>query len=669
MSETIKVTINDHEVFVPEGTNLIDAAEMAGIHIPNLCYLKGMRGIGACRMCLVEVEGMKAPMIACTTKVKDGMVVRTDSEHLRELRRFIIDLILSMHPLDCMTCTKAGACTLQKYAYELGIKESSFSRKKFGHSIDDANPFIKREPDYCILCGRCVRICKEQGTSILDFMGRGVGAKVTTAKDIPLQDAGCTFCGSCIDVCPVNAIVEADRWQKAREWECKRIDTVCLSCGNACAIRVSTSNGSIVKVNSSAPDGSAEKYICAIGRFGFDALLSDTRITVPMKKMGDGFQAISWQEAIDIISERLSSSKDIGIITTGDLVNQDAFVLARFASDVLKTENVDTTVSLYADPESMKFSDRVDIDEADLIMVVGLDPDQYKRVLPALDAVVRKRASRGAKLIVINSSQTVLGLKADISIKDDEIIVLSRIAKALIEKGKIENAELNNALSDISTDEESQKVEEMISGATYPVIFCHPSLFGAARNLKLITDIKVVAVPYEANARGVIAMGLVQSGKSIKEMLSGSVNVLYAVGQIPSETRPDVDFIVAQASYLTGLAEKADIVLPAATYLESDGTIIDYTGRVRDLNRVINPIGNAKQHRDIFIELSKAMNSPIKESFKDIKSAHEVGKLEFRPFNRKEGLDTDSQRFIESTNEGILKHSRLLWLTEVAEKV
>jgi len=669
MSETVKVIIDDHEVFVPVGTNLIDAAEMAGIHIPNLCYLKGMRGIGACRMCLVEIEGMKAPMIACTTKVKDGMVVRTNSEHLQELRRFIIDLIISMHPLDCMTCTKAGACTLQKYAYELGIKESSFSRKKFGHSIDDANPFIRREPDYCILCGRCVRICKEQGTSVLDFMGRGVGAKVTTAKDIPLQDAGCTFCGSCIDVCPVNAIVEADRWQKAREWECKKTDTVCLSCGNACAIRVSSTNGSIVKINSSAPEGSVEKYICAIGRFGFDAILSDIRLTIPMKRIRDGFQAISWKEAFDILSERLSSSKDIGIITTGDLVNQDAFVLAKFASDVLKTENVDTTVSLYADPESMKFSDSIDIDMADLIIVAGLDSDQYKRILPGLDVAIRKRVSRGAKLIVINSSQTILGLKADISIREDEVSALSRIARALTEKNKGVNTELINAVSDVSLNEESQKAEEMISGATYPVLFCHPALFDAARNLKLITDIKIVAVPYEANARGVIAMGLVPTGKSIKDMLSGSVDVLYAIGQIPSETRPDADFIIAQTPYLTGIAEKADIVLPATTYLESDGTIIDYTGQVKELNRAINPIGNAKQHRDIFIELSKAMNSPIKESFKDIRSAHEVGKLEFKSFERIEGLDTNPQVFIESLNEGILRHSRLLWLSETLEEV
>ncbi|MEW6409290.1 MAG: 2Fe-2S iron-sulfur cluster-binding protein, partial [Nitrospirota bacterium] len=211
MSKTVNLKIDGKEVQAIEGMNLIDAAEIAGIHIPNLCYIKGMKGIGACRLCLVEIEGLKAPMIACTTKVKEGMVVNTETEKVQEIRKFVIDLILSMHPLDCMTCTKAGLCNLQKYAYNFEIKESSFTRKKFGFPLDEGNPFIKRDPDYCILCARCVRVCKEQGTNVLDFMGRGVGSKVTTANDSPLHESGCTFCGSCIDVCPVNAILEADR--------------------------------------------------------------------------------------------------------------------------------------------------------------------------------------------------------------------------------------------------------------------------------------------------------------------------------------------------------------------------------------------------------------------------------------------------------------------------
>jgi len=285
MAKLINLKIDGKDVQVAEGTNLIDAAETAGIHIPNLCYMKGMKGIGACRLCLVEAEGGKAPLIACNTKVKEGMNISTATERVQEVRKFVIDLILSMHPLDCMTCTKAGVCNLQKYAYDFEIKESNFTRKKFGYPTDEANPFIKRDPEYCVLCSRCIRICKAQGTNVLEFSGRGVGAKVVTANDTPLQDSTCTFCGNCIDVCPVNAILESDRWRKGREWEYEKIDSVCLSCGNGCSISVSRKDGEVVKINSGAPEGAAERFLCAVGKCGFDSMSGDRRVTVPMKRV------------------------------------------------------------------------------------------------------------------------------------------------------------------------------------------------------------------------------------------------------------------------------------------------------------------------------------------------------------------------------------------------
>lgn len=173
----MRIVIDGKEVYAPAGMVLLDAAEQAGIHIPNLCYLKGMNAIGACRLCLVEVDGLKAPVMACNTKVKEGMVVRTKTEKLIELRRFVIELILSMHPNDCLTCTKAGICELQNYAYELGIKDTPFTKKRLGYKPDDTNPYIKRQPDYCIFCSRCIRVCKEQGTAVLNFMGRGIESK------------------------------------------------------------------------------------------------------------------------------------------------------------------------------------------------------------------------------------------------------------------------------------------------------------------------------------------------------------------------------------------------------------------------------------------------------------------------------------------------------------
>ncbi len=666
MSDSVKLKIDGKDVTVPAGTNLIDAAETAGAHIPNLCYLKGSRGIGACRLCLIEVEGGKAPVVGCITKAKEGMVVNTKTEKVEEIRKFIIDLIISMHPLDCMTCTKAGGCTLQKYAYDYGVKESSYTRKSFNYAVDEANPFIKRDPDYCILCGRCVRACKEQGTDVLEFMGRGVGAKVITALDKPLQESDCTFCGSCVDACPVNALLEADRWRKGREWDYTRTSSACLSCGNGCDIEVSEMDGMVVKVNAGADDGSVEKYICAIGRFGFDALTSDARVTSPMKRVNGSLQEITWKEAIDTVAQKLKAAGGkAGIISTANILNQDAFVLSKLAADAVKTKNIDTSASLYATAESLKSSDEISLDNADAIVIAGIDPDQWTRHLPALSAGIRKRASRGAKLIVLNERETKTMASAAVSLQGDEAQSLAEIAKGLINQGNKADKDLDAAVSGVAVTEEGAKAAEILAKAQSAVVLCSPALFGAARNLSLLGDIKVAAVPYEANARGVAAMGMTTDGKSFSEMADGGVDVLYAVGEVPVKGKPKAGFIIAQSSYLTGLAKDADIVLPAAASLESEGTITDYLGRVKNVHRCIEPAGDSMQHKDIIIEISKALGSPVSDA--DIKTAHEISKARFSPFEKTRGLDAAPESITECENEAVLNKSRLLWLKEGAE--
>jgi NADH dehydrogenase/NADH:ubiquinone oxidoreductase subunit G len=680
MTKQVKLTIDGKEIEVAENTNIIDAAEQAGIHIPNLCYLRGMKGIGACRLCLIEIEGMKAPVIACNTRAKEGMVINTRTEKVQEIRKFVIDLILSMHPLDCMTCTKAGICNLQKYAYEFDLKESSFTRKKFGYPVDEANPFIKRDPDYCILCGRCVRVCKEQGTNVLEFMGRGVGSKVVTADDKPLQESECTFCGSCVDACPVNALLEADRGRKGREWEYEKIKSVCLLCGNGCDILVSTKDGKIRKINAGAIEGSVEKFICAYGRFGFDCIEAETRLISPMMRFDGELREATWEDALNMVANKLKTAvKDTGFISVASLLNEDAITLKKLAKNVVRTKNYDTTLSLYADSDSIGDSQKADIDRADLVVLVDLNPSQWDRILPALDASLRKRIDRGAKLVVINSSATKIGEVATLNIKGNEISVLKGIAKTLIAKGLKAGKGLRASVEDVRITEEIEKAATLIAEAHEPLIFSSPSFFQASANIALLKG-KVICVPLESNARGITLMGLTTEGKTYKEMTviaeskeqsaKSAVKVLYTVGEVPLPKRPEgVEFLIVQNSHLTELAKQADIVLPSATFLESAGTIIDYMGRMKYLPKVIEPQGESKSHRDIFIHLSRIMGVQIKKPTEaEINKAAKLKtKLSFRPFVKKEGLNISPNDLIESVNASVINGSRLLWLKETGK--
>ncbi len=665
MANMVNLTIDGIKVQAPEGMNLVDAAALNGIHIPNLCYLKGIKAVGACRLCLVEVSTQKAPVIACITKVKEDMVVDTKTERVLDLRKFVIDLIVSMHPLDCMTCTKAGVCNLQEYAYDFDIKESSFTRKSFDYAPDTSNPLLKRDPEYCILCGRCVRICKQQDTNVLDFMGRGVGAKVVTAMEKPLQESGCTFCGSCLDVCPVNALVEADRGRKGREWEYDKVPSVCLLCGNSCDIVVSSKDGMVVKVNSDGEAGSSERYICAYGRFGFDCLIADTRVTAPMKKAGGKLVEITWEEAVDIATKELKKAgAKAGFISTAGITNEDAYALKKFASDVVKTKNFDTTASLYGDKATL-LSAPADIDSADMFVVVDLDISQWKRVLPALDAIIRKKVGAGAKLVTINSAETGLGSVATVELIGNEADNLKSFVKGLLDKGLTGDAALTSAVSGAVVSEDMEKAAGLFAAAKNPVVFTSPAMYPAAANIALLKG-SVVSVPVESNAKGVILMGLTSEGKTYKEMAAGATSLLYAVGEVPVATRPKVDFLIVQNSHLTELAKQADLVLPSAAFLEDDGSIVDYLGNPKFICQAIEPPGDAVPHSDIFAGIAKAMGAEI-----ELVSEGEFEKLikfdvkiSFSPFARKDGFDVNAGDMIEMINASVISGSRLFWLKE-----
>jgi predicted molibdopterin-dependent oxidoreductase YjgC len=637
MAKLITMKINGKEVKVEEGANLIDAAESVGFHIPNLCYLKGLKGIGACRMCLVEIEGMKAPMTACTLKSKEGMSIQTDTERVREIRKFVTDLIVSMHPLDCMTCTKASECNLMKYAYDLEVKESSFERKSFAFGADDKNPFIRLDPDYCVLCSKCIRICKHQGTNVLDFKGRGVGMRVIAGSDQSLHESGCTFCGSCIDVCPVNAIIEADRWRKGREWQYETFNSVCLYCGCDCEVKVSVKENMVTKINAGASEGKVAFYVCAIGRFGFDAINGEGRLYNPMKRINSELVETSWEDALGIVAEKLKKAGDsIGLISTAGITNESAFILSKFARDIIGTENIDTTARLYAEDPMVFLSGKADIEGADLIVLAGLDPSQWSRLLPAIDAQIRKKIDRGAKLIIVNSRETGLDSIASLKVIPEEI----------------------------------EKTKELYSAAKNPVVLFSPYYANIVASLK---PSQAVAIGLEGNVSGVISMGLIpgKGGKTYNEIIGGNLKALYVVGNIPAKDRPDTDFLIVQTSHLTGLAKTADIVLPSTMTLEEDGTIVDFSGNLKNLHKAVESSG-AKNTVEIISSLSTLMGKPISgPKTSDIKksitsSAKKAPSLDKVKAGVEKPYDLE---LIKSINAPIIHGSRIQWLEEIEKAI
>jgi predicted molibdopterin-dependent oxidoreductase YjgC len=660
MSKMVNMEIDGKAVAVPEGMTLVDAAATVGIHIPNLCHIKELRGVGACRMCMVEIEGMKTPVTGCTTRTKEGMKVQTSTPKVEEIRKFVTDLVLSFHPLDCMTCPKAGSCDLQRYAGDLKIQESSFGRKSFNYPLNDRSPFITIDNNYCILCGRCVRVCKEQGTNVLDFMGRGITTKVSTALDKPLHESGCTFCGSCVDACPVNSIMERDRWQHGREWDLEKHDTICTACGSGCSVTTSSKDGKIVKVNAKEENG----YICAIGRFGFDSLKAPNRITAPLKRQGGKLVPTTWDDAAMIAAEALKKAgANAGFIAAGSLTNEEAYAVQRLAREVAGSANIDTPASVYAGglisalravfgEAGTGIASQADLKTADCVVVVGADPSQKQQSMQEVDVMIRRRAQAGAKVIVVSTVKTDLASHQNaihLQLKaGTDPVLFAGIISAVLAEGTAPDAKGVDGLkkSLVSVDdaaagsgvpsEQITAAAKVFAAAKQPVVVIGTGISASEEsslqvlNLAVLKNAGLIPLMPEANALGVIRMGCMpdrgpgttkikKAGKGYGEMRSG-METLYVAGNVV-----DADFtagaIIVQTSHMTPLAQKADLVLPMAFLYEKQGTVVNTYGMTKNAVPVQRREGEVKDGTEIAAAISHAMSKAKAFEAKDMTAA------------------------------------------------
>ncbi len=348
----IQLLIDGKQVQAEEGTSILKAALGAGIDIPRLCYMDNLPGEGNCRLCVVEVEGSPNLMASCTTPVLANMVVNTSTERVIHARRSVIELILSDHPLDCMTCEKSGDCALEKYAYELGVTSSRFDGEKHEYAQDTTNPFFIRDHNKCILCGRCVTACKEiQFNEAISFANRGFSYKIATAYDRPLQESSCVFCGRCVAACPTGALIEKSRIGAGRTWEIESVSTICSYCGTGCGIQFNTKGGRIISATATPNKSVNNGSLCVKGRFGWSYIHSPNRLGTPLirtGKKGEGkFRQASWEEALDMVAERLADIKaysgpdSLTFLSSAKCTNEENYLFQKFARAVIGTNNID----------------------------------------------------------------------------------------------------------------------------------------------------------------------------------------------------------------------------------------------------------------------------------------------------------------------------------------
>jgi predicted molibdopterin-dependent oxidoreductase YjgC len=340
----VTLTIADKKITVPENTTVLEAARRNGIHIPTLCDDPRLEPHGGCRLCLVQVKGMPRLVTSCTTPVSEGMDIEVTNELIERQRRTIVELLLSDHPNDCMVCERAGDCTLQELAYFYNLRSNRFYGERRQYTKKDLNPFIERDMEKCILCGKCVRVCDEiQGLGAIDISGRGFTAKVSTSFE---KDLNCEFCGQCVSICPTGALIGKQSLGKGRQKDVKEVETICTYCGCGCNLTLHVSRDEVVRVTSKQ-DTINEGWLCVKGRFGYSFINSPDRLTTPLIRKDGKLTPASWDEALGYIAEKLTAIKAkhgpdaIGGLSSARCTNEENYLFQKFIRAGVGTNNVD----------------------------------------------------------------------------------------------------------------------------------------------------------------------------------------------------------------------------------------------------------------------------------------------------------------------------------------
>jgi NADH-quinone oxidoreductase subunit G len=614
MADFVNLTIDGHALRAARGTLLINAAKQAGIEIPAFCYYDGLSLQAACRMCLVEIEKTPKLQVACTVPVTEGMVVHTDSPQVRQARKGTLEFLLTNHPLDCPVCDKGGECELQDMVFRYGAGQSRFREAKVHVDEKQWSPIVFYDAPRCILCYRCVRICGEGlGVNALGIGNRGVAAEIVPNRGDHLE---CDECGACIDICPVGALTSGTYRYKTRPWEMEHIGTICTHCSNGCKTTLGVRNGEIIRANNRDRSGINGEFLCIKGRYAFDFNQNPERLTAPLVRTPNGdLKPVSWAQALATVAKRFielrAKKGTFAVIGSNHTSNEENYLLQKFARKILGTSNIDhhrtgdvPTLIRALRGRADALAKTSDLFNTKAALVIASDLAQEQ---PFVAFQLRSnRRLHKAHVYAINPGP----------VREDNYATT-----VLAEPGQ-EFAALDSLRAKLTTEPELV----IIFGAAIKGEAIRRLIeFGDSLNI----PVKYVCLVDYSNSRGASDMGLLpdllpgyrsvaeaglEPGLNYDQILGAAdLNALWVVGANPLARQPLLaanPFIVVQDLFLTETARRADVVLPAASAYEKNGTVTNVCGDIQKLSRGPKTMGT-KSDLEIIVLLAKEMGEDL----------------------------------------------------------
>ena len=458
-TQEVTLEIDGEQVTVPAGTSIMRAAAEGGVNVPKLCATDSLEPFGSCRLCLVEIEGRRGFPASCTTPVEPGMKVRTQSPKLQELRKGVMELYISDHPLDCLTCAANGDCELQDMAGVTGLREVRYGfdgANHFDSEKDESNPYFTYDASKCIVCNRCVRACEEtQGTFALTISGRGFEARVSAGQDQPFMESECVSCGACVAACPTATLQEKSVIHLGQAEHAKI--TTCAYCGVGCSFKAEMKGNEVVRMVPHTDGQANEGHACVKGRFAWGYATHKDRILTPKirKKITDPWQEVSWDEALDYAASEFKRIQakygrdSIGGLVSSRCTNEEDYLVQKLVRAAFGNNNVDTCARVCHSPtgyglkatlgESAGTQTFKSVEHSDVILVMGANPTDGH---PVFGSRMKKRLRQGAKLIVIDPRRIDLvqspHIKADYHLQlrpGTNVAMINALAHVIVTEG------------------------------------------------------------------------------------------------------------------------------------------------------------------------------------------------------------------------------------------